>query len=844
MKSVLYPLLAAFVSCPMAMAMAGLENIGLHKSYTAVPALGRNSNTFNGEEGTKLTDGKFSKTALWNNPGATVGWDFGQEPIHLTVDLGESRPIAGVAVSTAAGQALSTKEIFFWPGLIDLFVSDDNENWIPVGELTSLNDAENEPLPPFANRYEQRKIATTRLKTHGRYVRFVISVRGHVFLDEVEVYKGDDAWLAEPRAGAAIPGEKLNDQVKRKDATLFVAQRRYRLDIAAILKQLEGLREEEAAPIRQRLLVLKEEVEKLEEQPSDKRASLPVGPIGARILAEQAAVWRAQGKKPVTFWKTAPWEALEWLTPPPETDAALPALEVVSIRDEYRSAAFNITNSTDRAQAWRLKVEGLTLPSASKGKVAFKVYSVEWSEEALRNTIAAALVEVQPDEKGRYEVTVPSGMTRQVWLDFKGPEEAGTFSGKIVAEPVPEGNAGLELPVSLKVYPFRMPDKQKLHVGGWEYMVQEKTSRYGVTPAISNAMRLLLQDYHVDLPWGLPNLFGKGKFNEQHEYTPEGEPKTEDFDEWVRLWPNAHRYNINIAAYRKDGEPAIDGYFYKDDPEGFEKRVANWLRFWRDHVVKIGLKPEQVSLLIVDEPGLHGTPYSQDEAVLRWSNAIAKANMGFQQWCDPVYREPWNANQEALDNMTELTIKYAHLVVYGKEYVDYYRKRGEKQRLFLYECYPAIGGLDPYSYYRLQAWMAWEMKAEGSSFWSFSDNGRQGSLGSWNNGLNILHYSPLFYDQSTVFPGKGLAAIRESVGDYTYLYLLREAIADAEKRGKPASAIAAAKELLEHAPKRVLWENKALQEPKWLPMQPIDRTVADQVRVELLEALMTLRGGE
>lgn len=815
--------------------LAAPGNIALGQPYSAEPRLGGYPNTENGAEATKLTDGKFAKTRLWNDLQHTVGWRAGRWNIHLTVDLGERKPISGMALSTAAGVATDSKEIFIWPGLIDIFVSDDSKQWYHAGELTSLNDAENEPLPPFANQYEARRISTTGLRTHGRYVRFVVSSRREFLLDEVEVFKGDDAWLAEERKGPATATVKLDEAVVRRDATLFVTQRRYRLDIAAIKRQLDTLKPKLAAPIRKELESLREKVEALHEQPEDKRAIIPSGPLGQQILAQQAEVWRAQGYPAITVWKSSHWDQLAWLTPPPKTKQE-PHLALRLMGGERRSESLQISNASPAPARYKVAFEGF--PEGAAPTVT--IHQVEWTEDVMRSPISHAL----PDAADG-TITIPSGLTREVFLNVRAPEKNGTHQGKVTLTPLEEDGSlpAFSIPFTVTVSPLSLPAAQSLNVGGWDYLNSLSIKRYGFTPENSTSARKVLLDYGMNTPWANLAVLPKGTFDANHEYaSPTDEPDTAAFDHWVKeVWPNAKRYHLFLSADNKEHRSVIMGVDHAEQPEAFNKRVSTWLRFWSAHVKKLGLDPDRFSVQILDEPGIHqNNPFVNDRQLRVWAEAIRKADTGFRIWLDPIYFEPWKADQGMLDMHDELCVKYAHLIVHGQRYRDYYQARGQRQQLYLYECYP-IAGFDPYSYHRLQAWMAWEMGAGGSSFWAFGDSGRAASFGSWNNGLNQLRYSPLFFDEKTTVPGKAMVAIHESASDFEYLTMLRDAVANAEKAGQSGPKLEAAKELLTTGPRRVLWETGALKEPKWLLVNPIDRTTADTVRLEILDALESLQ---
>ena len=84
-----------------------------------------------------------------------------------------------------------------------------------------------------------------------------------------------------------------------------------------------------------------------------------------------------------------------------------------------------------------------------------------------------------------------------------------------------------------------------------------------------------------------------------------------------------------------------------------------------------------------------------------------------------------------------------------------------------------------------------------------------------------------------------MEAIRESVQDYEYLVMLRDRIAALDKAGKASPALAKAKALLATACDRVL---KGMDAESFRWDVPKDRSVADTVRIEVLDALTALQG--
>ena len=145
-------------------------------------------------DATQLTDGQYVSGYFWTQPGC-VGWS-GQRTVIITIDLGADRPISGVSFNTAAGAA-GVK----WPESITLLVAGDDGLFHHVGDLVALSTRKS--APP-AEGYAVHKFQTDELRTHGRKLALVVNGEPFTFCDEIEVLKGDDAWLSEPLPG---PGE-------------------------------------------------------------------------------------------------------------------------------------------------------------------------------------------------------------------------------------------------------------------------------------------------------------------------------------------------------------------------------------------------------------------------------------------------------------------------------------------------------------------------------------------------------------------------------------------------------------------------------------------------------------
>ena len=95
----------------------------------------------------------------------------------------------------------------------------------------------------------------------------------------------------------------------------------------------------------------------------------------------------------------------------------------------------------------------------------------------------------------------------------------------------------------------------------------------------------------------------------------------------------------------------------------------------------------------------------------------------------------------------------------------------------------------------------------------------------------------MYLDDRGVTAAKYMEAVREGVQDYEYLVMLRDRIRALGQQDATGAALAQAKELLASACDRVHVGEKGINY-RWDEQK--DRSVADVVRTEILEALSAL----
>jgi hypothetical protein len=783
-----------------------MQNIARGARYTMSPHPDYPHCTDPGDA-TQLTDGQLTEGHFWTQKG-TVGWQ-GAPYVSITVDLGEVEPIGGVSFRTAAGVAGVS-----WPAAIRIHVGEDGKTFRDMGDLLELDDVGG-ALP---TEYAVRRFATTKLKARGRYVRFLVLPCGpYVFADEVEVLRGPDSLLRAEPVGepAGTPGEyveryRVESGIRRRFvADMDAAEKTVRgssVD-AAVKKELLG----RLSGIREGLLAT------AKAPPKSFRAVLPFNEKHAEVFRVQAALWRASGLPALSAWSASQWDPMDPFAMPTSRPGA--AVTVHTMRGEYRSAAFNLANATDKPMQVSVRFAGL--PGAP-APAYVTVQAVPWTDTVTGQLVAAALPEA-PREGDAWRVEVLPGLVRQVWLTFHVTDlPAGEQAGAVAI--APDGERALSIPIRLQVYPLSFPAKTTLCVGGWSYTDGEGT--YGITPQNHKALVEHLRSRFVNAPWATAQVMMQFTFKDGEP--PTVELDTRRFDDWLTQWPGCRAYFV-FASVGKTFAGTRMGTV------AFNQRVGAWISAWVRHLKGKGIQPDQLGLLLVDEPRAH----ESDDVIIPWARAIRAAEPRVLIWEDPIYKNPKEGRPEMFELSHILCPNRPMWLAGGKPFEEFYLDQQKRGRtLQFYSCSGPARLLDPYSYYRLQAWHCWHIRATGSFFWAFGDTSRASS---WNEYTAVAGpYTPLFIDDQSVTSAKPMEAIRESVEDYEYFVMLREAIEQASKRTDasiPSGALSRAGSLVNAAADEVLTAEGA-DRLTWYT--PKDRTKADAVRVHLLEALTAL----
>ena len=779
------------------------ENLALKKPYVLAPAPNYSYCTDAGDA-SQLTDGVYSQGHFWTQK-TTVGWN-NASPVFCTIDLGRVQPICGVSWSCAAGVAGVA-----WPECLYVLASDDKKAWTFLGDLCVLGT---ESRVPPEKGYAQFRYASDKMKGRGRYVCVVAASQPFCFADEIEVWRGPDAWLeGDPPGQKAADPKAFYLQARIRSGVAG----RLRADLASILSQADGVSGPDAvAKIRARAEALKEQIPAFAESlPADQKTVLPYGVLHESILALHAPVLRAAGVEKPLVWQGGRWSPLA-LTERPPAGAAAEKVALDLMRGEVRGEAFNITNPDEAPLDVSLTVKGM--PRA----LNLELREVLFTDTPSRTPVAAALTRLEPGANGALSLRVPGGCTRQVWLSCRRPGgEARTYEGAIGIA-ADGGRLSRDLPLSVKLRDLDFPKRPALHVGGWDY-VQGRADYYKA-PGNLEANLALMRDLYVDSPWATPAVFPKGaKFDGDGKLVNEDALDYSEWDSWVARWAGARNYCVFFSV----------GESFSGEKMGtprFGAMVGGWLGAWVRHLKKQGLSAGQLVVLLVDEP--HGP--KQDAVIVAWASAIKAASLGVTLFEDPTYADPSKGDPAMYAAADVLCPNTPMMLAQGEPFRAFYRsQQSAGKTLWLYSCSGPAKLLDPVAYHRAQPWLAFQMGAEGSFYWAFGCGGGIGD--SWHAYAQAhAEYSPYFVSPDGVTEGKHSEAVREGAQDYEYLRMLRDALSKARASGGGAGWQGRAASLLTDGVAEAV-RSVAASNQLWHVEK--DRSAMDAVRVRALDLL-------
>jgi hypothetical protein len=429
------------------------------------------------------------------------------------------------------------------------------------------------------------------------------------------------------------------------------------------------------------------------------------------------------------------------------------------LKNQFRADALLLTNATAQPQTATVQIK-----NAPRGAQPgwLQVLATQWTDTRESLPVADALLPLDA-QNGVYRVTIPAGITRKLWLTVDSSKVlSGDYRSTLE---VVSGAQKTDVPLALSVS-ARAMKTPRLATYFWDYL-NGGSGMPAITEENRAALQTLMRSHFVDTPWStniiLPRPSATDFDGDNQLKAPLDFSK---FDEWIAMWPDARNYYV-YAAVGYDFAGAKMG-----TPE-FDARVGSWAKVLAAHMRELGKKPQQLGLLLVDEPFTD----ERDTHAVAWAKPIAAAAPELMLFSDPIWERPdQTKTPEALTLMDVLCF---HIPVYyqgGAPVRDFVQKlRADGKTIWLYQATGPVRAYDPQLSYRQLAWHSFSIGGSGVGSWALTDTG--GTPTSWTEySVSNTSYAPIFVSEKSANTSLHWEAMREGVEDYEELAMLQDAI--------------------------------------------------------------------
>ncbi|HOZ48684.1 MAG TPA: PQQ-binding-like beta-propeller repeat protein [Candidatus Hydrogenedentes bacterium] len=470
-------------------------------------------------------------------------------------------------------------------------------------------------------------------------------------------------------------------------------------------------------------------------------------------------------------WPFTPWAYFDSMETLPSAKDRIEVLPALLCAGEYQSLVVNLTSVSGSALDLRVSCgpfdghEDVSVAQHVELRRAVSVPTVR------RERVADALPKL--DEAGLLRIAPLA--SEQLWITVNAVDlEPGTYTTSIRIKSLEPDPSEVEIPLAIHVHDLALPRPRPFRFCLWAYDGG---------------------DLGTDRPDVLEDLV-------EHGVTVFfGQPPEATCDEnGTLVWPlDFGRHDESVARLAPHGfllfaspQGRLTGQPFLSEP--WRKAFVQYLRAWAGHMKELGIANDSWALYPYDEPS---TPYAETTLnLVEVAKLVREADPNILIYTDPTSGttmetvrmftgliDIWCPSSELLERLGPELVPAAHKA--GKE-VWFYDAAGRSKTL---SCL----GL-----YRWRFWHAWTQGFTGAGWWCYAQHG---GLDRWDGPNASGDFFATVYDGvDGVVSSKRWEIAREGVQDYEYLYMLREAIRDAERRGVPAARLASAKELLNTLP--------------------------------------------
>ena len=489
----------------------------------------------------------------------------------------------------------------------------------------------------------------------------------------------------------------------------------------------------------------------------------------------------------LTIWHTPKNEKLDLYEIPSNN---LAPLNIKMMNNEYRYETFNISNSSSISQELNLSL--LNIPNNTNLKI-FKgefvdgrridsAFSSTWYKRlpgGVENTGGTdALIELNSP----YQVTIPSGTSKQITILVKtNNTQAGNYPIDIQlnSSDISHETVRLNLTVSdlklstldysLSMYDYISDKKYIVSNTNREALKETHNSHYGDTPKV--VLSLPERD----------DFDENGTFLEEYDFS--------ELDRVLSLFPNAKYYLASLTISSSYTFAGIN--FYSSE---WTRAMGTWTKALAKHMSEQGKNPSQLIISVAHEP----RTLDKMNKGLKFARAVKKYAPEITTLATLYATAAFSTElgKELIKNLDILTIARHHF--YGNtstpnkltpEAKTFYRNIQKNsnwnQELWFYGTIFAVSHSAEDRI--LHITRDFYNHANGSSYWSLVDNGKNPS--GWNMypryrpGKVKTRYSPLFITEHTVTTSRQWEAVREAQQNNKYAIMLRNIVKKLESEG-------------------------------------------------------------
>jgi hypothetical protein len=404
--------------------------------------------------------------------------------------------------------------------------------------------------------------------------------------------------------------------------------------------------------------------------------------------------------------------------------------------------------------------------------------------------------------------------TRKVWLTFHSRDLApGAHHSTLKAGDLLSLEPPVEVPVSVKVYDYRLPDRLTYNHGNWLYLA-------GITdPKLRDATVKDALEHGTNV-FNVPQV--TVEFDASGKIT---NAKTEPHDSLVKALRGRAFFMVGGSV----GVAWPEGF--KPSAEQENQAYAEAIRWYGRHMKDLGVDRKDYGLYTQDEPGLMG----HDASFERYIEGVRRIKAADPEM--PIYANPAGGAR------AEVIAPIAPMIDVWQPDLHLVREQPEKLRALFqrgkqYWHYEAPGdqrNIEPLGYYRMKPWVAFQMGMTGGGYWVYS----QADYWLFDPMLGA-EYGTVYPTETGPVTTKRWEASRDGAEDFEILWQLRKA-ADAENSPRAEEARRAIQEAV-----AFVTENQEQASDIGRQLHPFCPDYAKWMatRADLIERLVQLRGGK